>query len=755
MPSELLDRVMDLLTEDPATTVMNAVANWNGAGAGPWGDVIQDVRTVVPHQTAGWPARSKSQEFVRRYTVRRIGANANNEVIPCPNCPPTNQGVGAAGCHCLWGIGPMYYVSYDGTIARLVSSVRTDARVTFHAGWVNSTSVGVETGNLFRTAAPPGSGWVRVAQNPAGDDLTGANLYLRDMHENPREVIACWWTTANYAGPARGNVGAGLMLFSEAQYRSWALLGRFFAEQFEVPRNVPLLPWASRAASVTDGDSYRRIVLADPAFDVITARLQPAWQMNAGMFAADPAGLNAAYAALAPHGTVANPAWTSLFTAFRGFHGHDVSGDNHGQDHDCPGPLFDWHRFARELWDWWWYPFDVADVPPTTNMTTATTRRGYQRPDASTPLIEHYFDDDNQNDVLGTPLDVRHGARSRDGIQGVTSAPATWRLDQGSPVYAMANGELVAARFAQPSGVVSMSFVLVRHRIFQRTVGGADLVQSLRLDYDQAASTVYSLYMHIGHPADLDLTAVNTANPDWLNRVHVRWKESDLGLRFYNDPTHHGIPTAAWNQPLPGQAARPALVDSWRIDQAALTTFRTDLAAGRVAMAPFANQTTPIQIILGDYLGNDGVIANENGTQIRGIRVEVFSPQVLPGFTLTGAGASWTGLPPGFTGTPVQQFPSEWARDLSDADKTGLTALGVDVTLVTWWPATAQAMALDPRIIAADRLPVDGQVFHYQPFDFLRWINKITWNSEWPKYQVLDAAGHAQAAPAQPRSRRV
>lgn len=750
MPSELLDRVRDLLTEDPATTVMNGIANW----APGWGGPIRDVKTVVPHLTAGWPPRSKAQEFVRRYTVRRIGATANNEVIPCPNCPGNNQGVAPSNCSCLWGIGPMYYLSYDGTIARLVSNVRTEARVTYHAMWVNTTSVGVETGNLFRTAPPPGSGWVRVAQNPAGEDLPGANLFLRDMRDNPREVIACWWTTANYAGPAREHTGAGLMLFSEAQYRSWALLGRFLAEQFAVPRNLPLLPWAARSANVTNGDNYRRIALADPAFDAITSRLQPAWQMNANMFAADPAGLNAAYAALAPHGTIANPAWTSLFTVFRGFHGHDVSGANNGQDHDCPGPLFDWHRFARELWDWWWYPFDVAGVLPTST-TTATPQRGYQRPDASTPLVEHYFDDDNQNDVLGTPLDARHADRSRDGIQGVTSAPATWRLDQGSPVYAMANGELVAARFAQPNGVVSMSFVLVRHLIFHRTVGGADPVRSLRLDYDQAASTVYSLYMHIGHPADLDLTKVNIANPDWLNRVHVRKKECDLGVTFYNDPTHHGLPAAAWNQPLPGLAARPTLADGWRIDQAALTTFLADLAAGRVAMAPYSDQTTPIRIILGDYLGNDGVVASVNGTQTRGIRVEVFSPQALPGFTLTGDGASWTALPPGFAGTPVQQFPSEWARDLSDADKAALTALGVDVTLVTWWPTTAQAMALDPRIIAADRLPADGQVFHYQTFDFLRWINKITWNSEWPKHQVLDAAGHAQAAPPQPRSRRV
>jgi hypothetical protein len=188
-------------------------------------------------------------------------------------------------------------------------------------------------------------------------------------------------------------------------------------------------------------------------------------------------------------------------------------------------------------------------------------------------------------------------------------------------------------------------------------------------------------------------------------------------------------------------------------DQAALTTFLADLGTGRVAMAPFAAQTTPIQIILGDYLGNEGVIAKEGGTQVRGIRVEVFSPALLPGFTRVGFDTGWGPFPPA-TELPAQQFPSEWARDLTEAESTALQALGVDRTMVTWWPDVAARMTPDPRVAAADRLPASGMVFHYQPFDFLRWINRTTWNSEWPKYEVF-VAGNAQAAPAAPRSRSV
>jgi hypothetical protein len=766
VPSELLDRVRDVLTEDPAHAVMNGSANWRPG----FGYVIpiQNVRSIVAHQTAGWPPRSQSHEFVRRYTIQRIGDNINpppNEVIPCANCPPPPPPAGAhspspaqAGCHCKWGIGPMYFISYDGTIARLISNAHNEALKTNHATWVNDRAIGVETGNLFTTAPPsaPRSRWIRVSQTPATEDQPGANLFVQDMRGNPREVIACWWTTANYAGPAREKVGAGRMLFSEAQYQSWALLARFLAEQFGVPRNLPLLPWAARGDNVNVADSYRRIVLADPAFDAIVADLPAAWHMPAATFEHNPNALRNAY--LARVVGFQNEAWLRLFNhppghpqdggVFSGFHGHALTGyfngtnmHEHPSDHDCPGPLFDWHRFARELWDWWWCPFDVQDVPPANTTTTAVPTRGYRKPDRATPLIEHYFDDDNHDPAVGA-LDARHAARRRDSIEGEDSSGTTWRLDPGSPVYAMANGELVAARFVQPADVVSMSFLLVRHLIFHQTVGGPDPIAALRLDYDHPPSTVYSLYMHIGHPQGLDLTAVNAANPDWLNRVHIRKKECDLGMDFYNPPAgqHHGIPDAAWNQPLPGQLARPTLVDSWRIDQRTLDSFLADLAAGRIAIAPFTTQSTPIRIILGDYLGAEGAVAKQGAGTVRGIRVEAFSPQALPGLTIM-----------------LNQYQSEWSLDLNKTGKAyrdHLRAVGVDLKLVTWWPTVAKAMIDDKRIIAADRLPEDGRVFHLEVFKFMRWINGITWKSEWPKYQLQDAAGHRLPAPPQPRSRR-
>ena len=64
---------------------------------------------------------------------------------------------------------------------------------------------------------------------------------------------------------------------------------------------------------------------------------------------------------------------------------------------------------------------------------------------------------------------------------------------------------------------------------------------------------------------------------------------------------------------------------------------------------------------------------------------------------------------------------------------------------MTWWPEVARTMTQ----ISASTLSIDsrtdGQVFHYQPFDFLRWMNQITWNSEWPKYPDAQPRGSGPA----------
>jgi hypothetical protein len=79
----------------------------------------------------------------------------------------------------------------------------------------------------------------------------------------------------------------------------------------------------------------------------------------------------------------------------------------------------------------------------------------------------------------------------------------------------------------------------------------------------------------------------------------------------------------------------------------------------------------------------------------------------------------------------------------------------VDPNLVALWPWGAQGTLLDPTLPADGRLNPEGWAFHFRPLDFMRWINGVTWASEWPKYQIKDEHGADVAKPQRPRSRRV
>ena len=457
----------------------------------------------------------------------------------------------------------MYYISNDGTIARLISNQEDEALLTLHAEFINDRSIGVETGNLFNDVPAPGHGWVRVSQTPAVEDVTGTNLFVFDHHDVPNEVIACWFTTANYAGPAREYVGAGWILFSDAQYRSWAAPRAVPGRAVQRATEPAAAPVGGSRIGANAADNYRRIVLAEPALRRDRRRPAGGLEHAGGRPSSNnPAGFQAAYNARGAG--AANQAFRRLFNTFRGFSGHKFAGG-----HECPGPVFDWHRFARELWDWWWYPFDVVDAPPMVNPTTAAPRRGYRRPDREHAAPRRTTSTTTTRTTRCVPLDNRHAARVVDGIHG-TDLLAVHVAPRPGIARIRARQRRARRRpaSAHAAGVVSMSFVLVRHLIFHQTVGGADPMWSLRLDYDRAPSTVYSLYMHIGHPADLDLHAVNPANPDWLNRVHIRKKECDLGIEFYNDPITTASRTTSGTSRCPASSRGRRSTTGWRTDRA-------------------------------------------------------------------------------------------------------------------------------------------------------------------------------------------
>lgn len=698
---------------------MAGQANWSG---GNFGRPLAEVRSIVAHLTAGWPRRQVVNTFVDRYIV--------------PGTPRR-------------GIGPQFHVSGDGSVFRLIDMPRR----TGHGEFVNGWALGVETGNLGDVARPPSINW--VAASGDAEDIPGAKLWITSRRPAHTEVSPAWWTTATYAGPAREAVGAGHMLFGEEVYRGWAMLARWLLEDQGLPRNFPLLPHETRVPVMRNSVPFRRIVLADERADMMIRAFVPA-PINIAAASFNPPNvgtLQAQYAAaVAPAGgglKLHNRAWRKLFEVYRGLHGHGFSGailtGNH--DHDCPGPLFDFHRLAREVWDWWWYPFDADGA------TTAPPRRPYRRFGPDTPLIEYFFDES----------EPARTARVAQGIHGNRASPTTFALDAASPVYALANGTLVAARFPPVGAGVSLAFALVRHEVFHHplfppiVVLGAPVPVPLpdAIDYGRAPSTVYSLYMHLGRPAGMSLDEVRDDNPDWLNRVLVRKKECDLGVAFFDDdPTHHAIPAAVWNSRPPGVPPRPTTLEGWRVDQAALGSFLDALRAGETAFTFGQPFTQPIRILLGDFLGESGVIRRSGATVTHGIRVETFSPSfVPPTFSLVEGQTGWN--PPAGRPRPGLRYVSEWARALTVAETQALTAIGVNTAQLGWWQAVALAQHLDPSIPRDARLPFGGNVLHYQPIDFARWINDVTWKSEWPKYRAVDAAGVAVPRPARPRTRRI
>lgn len=404
------------------------------------------------------------------------------------------------------------------------------------------------------------------------------------------------------------------------------------------------------------------------------------------------------------------------------------------------------------MWDWWWYPFDLVPVVPTTTVTSAAPVRPYRTPNGQTPPIEYYYDEDHHQAPF--VLDDQHSDRIQDGIHGPESSPTTFRLDNNSPVYALANGELVAARYSA-LGSVSMSFVLVRHEVFHQQAAAP---VGPRLDYDVDPDWLYTLYMHLAFTAvtDFHFDVPDAANPDWLNRVLIRMRECDLVDPFHTAHAGHtghpgDVPDAVWNGVRPGSAQRPSMLTALQADRTAYRDFLTALQAGRVATAPVGPGVTRMNVLLGDYLGRGGVIPDSSGHASHGMRVEVFSPTWhIPGFVTI---QSWNASLPNVK--PLVQTQSEWARTPAGAEATTLTTAGVDLTLVPWWATVQAAVAVDGQLAAGAALPVSGIVNHYKLFDVMNFLNPLTWASEWPKYQATDGAGAAIAQRTVPPSRRI
>jgi len=769
----LLTRLQSVYTDEPwRMYVKPQKLSWPAA---PFGTRIDDVRTVVVHETSGWPSRVNG---LNDFYAKFFGGAAHK-----PHMGDMTQ-LYLAG-------GGSVYLGMD-------LPLRTS-----HARPLNGSSLGCEAGHGWGSSAysdnigpytsrdasrqlipltpKPLNLWIPLSGNqqiasPTDDDVPGIKFWFR--YQSFDEVVVTLWTTPRYAGPWRQEQPVPEMLFTEWQYRSWALLARYLAEQFLIPRNFPLLPHKLRSPGegtkggqhgmISDTASFQAIVRSDEVLSRSLAtlgltaaqladvtQLQPVYAntvANGGNVETVPAGVT-------PGGEhykqfERNNLWNSAVALYRGFLGHGFSGDFYGKDHDCPGPMFDWHRFAREVWDWWWHPFDFDTARATTNVLareySSYGQDGHtQLRDGDTQLKEYW------NSTPSAP----YLARAVPGIHGASGSPMTFQLEQGSRVYALANGELVAARFPSETGDVSLAFVLVRHEVFhlQDPLAGATWFAfnrsgAGRLDYDRQPSAVYSLYIHLGRPTGMSFDEVNSANPDWLNRLLIREKEAHLGVKFQSTPqTQPGwtVPQSAWDSSPPGTPMRPTVFEAWRSDDNNLTPTLKSLSNGDLTIMAGSAFWTRTQVLLGDFLGQAGVIRHDAGGTQYGLRVEVFSRGLVSSdFVLTESDAEHGWNPPAAVQRPAVRYPTEWSRlqtDMSDSEKQGLQASGVVLDLLPQWETVQLATQLIERYPDDARLPGQGWLVHYDPYTFMAWLNDLTWKSEWPKYQITDPAGVPQA----------
>jgi hypothetical protein len=571
MPSQLLDRFRRFLNQDIARQIMNLRRRPHTDGTphwpdGQWGREMGTIQSIVIHETSGSPSYGGKDTFVGRYSCT-VDADR--------------------------GFGPQYFVEPNGTIYNLVGEQEFTGspRMTYHAGWtkeridMNPISVGIENGDIGDAQISPGRGtgpaWWALSDRTA--DLGGMKAYLL-LAPGPRpqhDAVLIWF--AKFAkvwvlvpeqpatdttpavdahwvlrdGTLPGFDGAGdivdgtdpatqrhirlhawrNMLFTERNFRSLVLLTRFAAERHGVPRNFPLLPYASADPDWSNSAVFRKLILAEQRGGEIAVQMgttREFIQANSPAFVSWYGGTPKAIwsrlfgvipGAAAVPATPTSPARSATFSTpvvpcFRGILAHSADGA-----HPCPGPLFDWHRFAREVWDWWWYPYDLVPGAAGTPPTAATARRPYFRARRTTPLLEYYYD------AVGTPANYA-------AMREPATAEDTFRLPAGTPVYALANGVIVAARLGA-GAAAGTGFVLVRHELFHRTAHD-------RIDYDAPPTYVWTLVSRLDN-AGVDIPAAPpavaapppAANPSWLDRFVLRLRECELAVQFH--AAHAGL----------------------------------------------------------------------------------------------------------------------------------------------------------------------------------------------------------------------
>ena len=194
---------------------------------------------------------------------------------------------------------------------------------------------------------------------------------------------------------------------------------------------------------------------------------------------------------------------------------------------------------------------------------------------------------------------------------------------------------------------------------------------------------------------------------------------------------------------------------AWEIDLGDYGVALQRLTTGSILLCSRDLMATPIRIVLGDWLGNAGIIRRDAAGTKRGVRVEIFSRELISttdwAMTVTDAARRFDGLIDP-NGRPMAvRYPSEWSAGLGrrrtgPADRAGRGP----PDQASWWDTVQAETAANPRFPADARLDAGGMAVHYDPYDFLPWINRRTWRSEWPKYRAVHDPANPAAIPDHP-----
>ncbi len=203
-----------------------------------------------------------------------------------------------------------------------------------------------------------------------------------------------------------------------------------------------------------------------------------------------------------------------------------------------PGASMDYYRLKRALSDHWWYPINLnrttralnyLDTARSTDYLALTEYRDIDQ-------LEEYYQKAEEGETGFFPIGVNrvwHG-----GIHLTTP-------DGSLPLYAMANGWIVAARVTNGSVngqalAFSRCFVLIKHMVHTQNNTAPDHTDEI--DY-QANSTrvIYSLYMHM-EPYALTKQAPDTTGVqhwDFNYDTMPKW----LCHFLIDNPTHATVNT--------------------------------------------------------------------------------------------------------------------------------------------------------------------------------------------------------------------